>query len=96
MHYTCRQDFHHNKLNILLYDTVVFEKDMEINKKTNEDYNLYTFDMRNLSKPLTIHHDHVGAVLSVAYSSTGKEFCSGSYDKTVRIWNSTSVRSREV
>lgn len=29
-----------NKLNILLYDTVVFEKDMEINKKTNEDYNL--------------------------------------------------------
>ena len=52
--------------------------------------------MINLSKPLTIHHDHVGAVLSVAYSSTGKEFCSGSYDKTVRIWNSTSVRSREV
>ena len=29
-----------NKLNIILYDTVVFEKDMEINKKTNDDYNL--------------------------------------------------------
>lgn len=52
--------------------------------------------MRNLTKPLTIHHDHVGAVLSVAYSSTGREFCSGSYDKTVRIWQTSSGRSREV
>ena len=52
--------------------------------------------MRNLSKPLTSDEDQVGGVLSVAYSSTGKECCSGSEGKTVRIWNSTSVRSREV
>ena len=52
--------------------------------------------MRNLSAPLTTHHDHVGAVLAVAYSSTGREFVSGSYDKTLRIWNVGSVRSREV
>lgn len=52
--------------------------------------------MRNLSKPLTTHEDHVGAVLAVAYSSTGKEFVSGSYDKTIRIWNAQSARSREV
>lgn len=64
--------------------------------QANEDYKLYTFDMRNLSKPLTTHEDHVGAVLAVAYSSTGKEFVSGSYDKTIRIWNSQSARSREV
>ena len=52
--------------------------------------------MRNLSKPLTTHEDHVGAVLAVAYSSTGKEFVSGSYDKTIRIWSAQSTRSREV
>ena len=67
-----------------------------VDPQANEDYNLYTFDMRNLTKPLTTHHDHVGAVLSVAYSSTGREFCSGSYDKTIRIWQSSSGRSREV
>lgn len=52
--------------------------------------------MRNLSNPLTTHHDHVGAVLGVAYSSTGREFVSGSYDKTLRIWNVGSARSHEV
>ena len=57
---------------------------------------MYTFDMRNLSAPLTTHTDHVGAVMSVAYSSTGREFCSGSYDRTIRIWNVMSSRSREV
>ncbi|KAK8802209.1 hypothetical protein WA588_005182 [Blastocystis sp. NMH] len=62
----------------------------------NEDYNLYTFDMRNLSQPLVTHHDHVGAVLAVAYSSTGREFVSGSYDRTLRIWDARSARSREV
>lgn len=37
----------------------------------NEDHNLYTFDMRNLSKALLIHKDHVGAVMDVAFSPTG-------------------------
>ena len=52
--------------------------------------------MRNLEKPMTTHTDHVGAVLSVAYSSTGREFVSGSYDRTLRIWPVQSFRSREV
>ena len=62
----------------------------------NEDHNLYTFDMRNLSKALMIHKDHVSAVMSVAYSPTGKEFVSGSYDRTVRIFKTSSGRSREI
>ncbi len=37
----------------------------------NEDHNLYTFDMRNLKKPMQIHMDHVSAVLSLDYSPTG-------------------------
>lgn len=52
--------------------------------------------MRNLEKPMTTHTDHVGAVLSVAYSSTGREFVSGSYDRTLRIWPVQSMHSREV
>lgn len=64
--------------------------------KANEDYNLYTFDMRNLEKPMTTHTDHVSAVMSVAYSSTGREFVSGSYDRTLRIWPVQSQHSREV
>jgi WD repeat and SOF domain-containing protein 1 len=62
----------------------------------NEDFNLYSFDMRNLSKALIIHKDHVGAVLDVAFSPTGREFVTGSYDRTVRIFNTSSGRSREV
>lgn len=75
--------------------TVVREARMD-EAKANEDYHLYTFDMRNLATPMTTHTDHVGAVMSVAYSSTGREFCSGSYDRTIRIWNVSSSRSREV
>ncbi|XP_014668035.1 PREDICTED: DDB1- and CUL4-associated factor 13-like [Priapulus caudatus] len=62
----------------------------------NEDYNLYTFDMRNLSSPTNIHMDHVSAVLDVDYSPTGKEIVSGSYDKTIRIFPANKGRSREV
>ncbi|KAK2161137.1 hypothetical protein NP493_1602g00015 [Ridgeia piscesae] len=62
----------------------------------NEDYNLYTFDMRRLDMPLNVHKDHVSAVLDVDYSPTGKEFVSGSYDKSLRIFPCETSRSREV
>mmetsp|Transcript_14930 Transcript_14930/g.20866 ORF Transcript_14930/g.20866 Transcript_14930/m.20866 type:complete len:461 (+) Transcript_14930:59-1441(+) len=62
----------------------------------NEDTNLYTFDIRNLSKVLYVHKDHVSAVLDVDYSPTGQEFCSGSYDRSIRIFEEASYRSREV
>jgi WD repeat and SOF domain-containing protein 1 len=61
----------------------------------NEDHNCYSFDMRKLDRPTMIHKGHVGAVLSVAWASTGREFVSGSYDRTVRIWNSRSGASRD-
>ncbi|XP_013418347.1 DDB1- and CUL4-associated factor 13 isoform X2 [Lingula anatina] len=62
----------------------------------NEDYNLYSFDMRRLDRPLNIHMDHVSAVLDVDYSPTGKEFVSGSYDKSIRIFPVDKGHSREV
>ena len=62
----------------------------------NEDSMLYTFDMRNLNEALMVHKDHVSAVMDVAYSPTGREFVSGSYDRSVRIFKSQQGRSREV
>lgn len=64
----------------------------------NDDQNCYTFDMRRMSRrgALAVHKDHVGAVMSVDYAPTGREFATGSYDKTVRIFEHTNGRSREV
>ncbi len=40
--------------------------------------------------------DHVAAVISLDYSPTGREFVTGSYDRTVRIFPSTGGHAREV
>jgi DDB1- and CUL4-associated factor 13 len=62
----------------------------------NEDHNLYTFDMRKLDSAQVVHKDHVYAVMCVDYSPTGRTFVSGSYDRTVRIFNHTDGHSKEV
>lgn len=62
----------------------------------NEDYNLYTFDMRMLKSALNVHMDHVSAVVDLDYSPTGKEFVTGSFDKTIRIYPVDKGHSREV
>uniref|UniRef100_A0A1I7YMH1 DDB1- and CUL4-associated factor 13 n=1 Tax=Steinernema glaseri TaxID=37863 RepID=A0A1I7YMH1_9BILA len=62
----------------------------------NDDYNLYTFDMRYLSSARNVHFDHIAAVTDVDYSPTGQEFVSGSFDRAVRIFPVESARSREV
>lgn len=62
----------------------------------SEDYNLYSFDVRKLDRPINVHMDHVAAVVDVDYSPTGREIVSGSYDKTVRIFRAEEGRSREI
>lgn len=52
--------------------------------------------MRKLSEAKMIHKDHVNAVLSIDYAPHGKEFVTGSFDKTIRIFPSYSGKSREV
>lgn len=52
--------------------------------------------MRNLREAIQIHKDHVGAVIDLDYSPTGKEIVSGSYDKTLRIFKVDEGRSRDV
>lgn len=61
----------------------------------NDDGNLYTFDMRNMSTVKLIHKDHISAVTDVDYSPTGREFVTASYDKTIRIFPSDQGKSRE-
>jgi WD repeat and SOF domain-containing protein 1 len=51
--------------------------------------------MRNLDKIRMIHKDHILAVLDIDYSPTGKEFVTGSFDKTVRIFSNSEGNSRE-
>lgn len=62
----------------------------------NSNFSLYTFDSRNLKQPKRIHSNHVAAVTSVDYSPTGREFVSGSYDKTIRIYEAEKQNSREI
>ncbi|XP_049813240.1 DDB1- and CUL4-associated factor 13 [Schistocerca nitens] len=62
----------------------------------NEDYNLYSFDMRKLNAPFQVHCDHTSAVITVDYSPTGKEFVSGSYDKSIRIFEAAKGHSRDI
>lgn len=62
----------------------------------NEDSNCYSFDMRRLDKALMVHKDHTMAVMDLCYSPTGKEFVTGSYDRTIRIFKVDSGKSRDL
>jgi DDB1- and CUL4-associated factor 13 len=62
----------------------------------NEDYNAYTFDMRKLNAPTRIFKGHTSAVMSVAWSPTGREFVTGSYDRTLRIFPHNTGYAREI
>jgi len=62
----------------------------------NDDYNAYAFDMRNLQEPTRIYKGHASAVMSVSWSPTGREFVTGSYDRTIRIFPASAGTSREV
>jgi len=62
----------------------------------SEDSNCYSFDMRKMDTAKTIHRDHIGAVTDLDFSPTGREFVTGSFDRTVRIFPYDQGRSREV
>lgn len=95
--YDVRKGVAMHKLTLAMRSNVVAWNPMEAFNFTvaNEDHNCYTFDMRKLHSALTIHQDHVGAVLSIDFSPTGTEFVTGSYDKTVRIFESGAKNSRD-
>ena len=62
----------------------------------NEDYQAYTFDMRKLNQPTRIYKGHTSAVMTVAWSPTGREFVTGSYDRTLRIFPTATGFARDI
>jgi len=62
----------------------------------SEDHNIYLFDMRKMDRALNILNDHVAAVMDVKFSPNGLELLSGSYDRTIRLWNRDRGHSREI
>jgi WD repeat and SOF domain-containing protein 1 len=52
--------------------------------------------MRKTDKALMVHKDHVAAVMDVAFSPTGREFVSGGYDRSLRLFKTTEGRSRDM
>ncbi|KAM7492214.1 hypothetical protein LguiA_035135 [Lonicera macranthoides] len=62
----------------------------------NEDCNCYSYDCRKLDEAKCVHKDHVSAVMDIDYSPTGREFVTGSYDRTVRIFQYNGGHSREI
>ena len=43
--------------------------------------------MRKMDHARKIHKGHIGAILAVDFAPTGKEFVSGSFDKTIWIFD---------
>ena len=62
----------------------------------NEDSNSYQFDMRQMDKAIKIHKGHIGAVLSLDFSPTGRQFVSGSFDKTIRLFGIEQGKAHQV
>lgn len=62
----------------------------------SEDYNIYHFDMRQMQRARNIQKGHTGAVLSVDFNPTGTEIVSGSWDRTIRMFDIAAGHSRDV
>ncbi|KAJ4874129.1 DDB1- and CUL4-associated factor 13 [Raphanus sativus] len=62
----------------------------------NEDGNCYSFDGRKNEEAKCVHKDHVSAVMDIDFSPTGREFVTGSYDRSVRIFPYNGGHSREI
>ncbi|XP_009761693.1 uncharacterized protein LOC107809218 [Nicotiana tabacum] len=62
----------------------------------NDDGKCYSYDVRKLNEAKCVHKDHVSSVMDIDYSPTGREFVTGSYDRTVRIFQYNGGHSREI
>ncbi|KAJ2664899.1 Protein sof1 [Coemansia sp. RSA 1200] len=62
----------------------------------NEDHNVYIFDMRRMDHAVSVLRNHVSAVMDLDYSPTGQELVSGSYDRSIRLWDANKAHSRDI
>ncbi|TGJ80823.1 hypothetical protein E0Z10_g7938 [Xylaria hypoxylon] len=71
----------------------------------SEDHNLYIilalsnqliWGMRSVQRALNIYKGHVAAIMDVDWSPDGRGMISGSYDRTLRLWNRDEGVSRDI
>lgn len=62
----------------------------------NDDGNCYSFDLRRMDRARLIHKGHIGAVTDLDFASSGRQFATSSFDRTLRLFNFDSGTSREV
>jgi len=62
----------------------------------SEDHNGYIFDMRNMKRALQVLKGHVAAVMSIEFSPTGEELITGSYDRSIRLWERQKGHARDI
>ncbi|KAH9743834.1 DDB1- and CUL4-associated factor 13 [Citrus sinensis] len=81
---------------ITLYDLRMSSPARKVIMRANEDCNCYSYDSRKLDEAKCVHMGHESAVMDIDYSPTGREFVTGSYDRTIRIFQYNGGRSREI
>ena len=59
----------------------------------SDDTACYLFDVRKTGEAVKVFTDHLGPVTCVNFSPNGKEFITGSYDRTIRIWDWNKLKS---
>lgn len=62
----------------------------------DEDSKLYLHDIRHTKRPMATFSHHVNSVVSLDFSPLGSCVTTGSYDKTVRIFNIDERRCEDV
>jgi WD repeat and SOF domain-containing protein 1 len=51
--------------------------------------------MRNMKRALQVLKGHVAAVMSIEFSPTGEELITGSYDRSIRLWERQKGHARD-
>jgi WD repeat and SOF domain-containing protein 1 len=58
--------------------------------------NIHLPSMRSVQRALNIYKGHVAAAMDVDWSPDGRGLVSGSYDRTIRLWNRDQGVSRDI
>lgn len=61
----------------------------------NDDGNAYLYDIRNPELPVNTFRGHTNSVVSIAFSPNGDEIATGSFDRTIRLFNINERKPRD-
>lgn len=60
-----------------------------------EDGNAYLHDLRNPDTPIETYRGHTNSIVSISFNPNGKEIVTGSFDKTIRLFNTNERKPRD-